>query len=102
MRVLIGGFRYVNRNAFFIRYMPVGLLALCLASAASANTVASITNQNDTTVIANSITGFSTTGADMVGMTVTVNFANSTSQQVVWAACGAGCGQVSGTAGNGT
>jgi hypothetical protein len=85
-----------------VRFVRTGLLALCLACVANAGTVNILPNQNGTTVIASSITSFSTTGADMLGMLVTVTFADSTTQTVTWAACGATCGQATGAAGTGT
>ncbi len=48
------------------------------------------------------ITGFSTFGDDMVGMTVTAYFTDATSQQLSWAATGPGAGGVSGTSHGGT
>ena len=43
------------------------------------------------------LTGFSTNGADMVGMDVTATFLGGSSQKVAWSATGASSGGVSGT-----
>lgn len=71
-------------------------LVLGLFSFKSANS-AVISTDLTTTVMVPGISQFTTDGADMAGMTVTVNFLGGGSETVLWAATGASSGAAVGT-----
>lgn len=88
-----------------------GILGLFLSGAASAGTVIEAADVNSPAHIQWAVGTGTVTGASMaaLGLSVTVNFSNSTSATVGWgtpniAECliASGCGQASGAAGNGT
>jgi hypothetical protein len=82
--------------------LMIGMGVLSFVQLAGASVVNFLPDQNGTAVSVNSISP-TMTGADMVGMLVTVNFSDSTFQTVAWGAtCGAACGQAAGAIGNGT
>jgi hypothetical protein len=85
----------MKRNTSCLR---VPLMALCFVGAMNAGTVSILPDVSGTGVIASSITTFATTGADMLGMLVSVNGGAA----ATWTTCGAGCGQATGTLGDGT
>jgi hypothetical protein len=82
--------------------LTIGLASLCFAVVAQAGTVNILPNVNGTTQQIWAVNSAATTGATMVGMQVTVTFADSSTQTLTWGATGFDTGQVSGAAGNGT
>lgn len=57
----------------------------------------SVNQDNGTTYSTTALTGYSTNGAMMDGMKVTVYFYDQTSEEAIWAGSGAGVGAASGT-----
>ncbi len=70
-----------------------GILLFCVAQA----NAATIVKDASTTVSVPGLTGFSTTGDMMDGMSVTATFAGGFSQTLAWADTGLGSGGVTGT-----
>ena len=87
--------RLPQRQATTIASLALAcLLLLALVPAAQALTI----NEDNTmpgTVI--DLTGYATTGSDMVGMQVTAYFTDGSTETVPWASTGAGNGQAAGT-----
>ena len=71
------------------------LLVLMFLVAAQAN--ANVVRNAGTTEYIIGITGYTTYGDNMVGMSVTANFAGAPSETVFWQATGAGAGAANGT-----
>jgi hypothetical protein len=75
----------------------VACAALCLALTGKAPASVIINADNSTVNTTTGLTGFATTGADMVGMSVTAFFSNGTSQAVTWGATSVTSGGALGT-----
>jgi hypothetical protein len=78
------------------KLMVFGLL-LALMMPLTANAAWTVGYQDGTTYTTNAITGYSTYGDDMAGMSVTAYYANGGSQTMTWAATDADAGGVTGT-----
>lgn len=81
----------------------VGVVAaLSVVSVVKAGIVNVAANQTGSPLVAVGVSNFVTTGADMAGMLVTVNFSGANpSQTVPWATTGANSGAAGGSIGNG-
>src|SRR5258708_7680744 len=73
--------------------LRVLLGGICLSVASFGSTV-TYTEVLPTDITCPTLTAFSTTGATMVGLSVTAQFADGFSQQLLWAATGANSGGV--------
>lgn len=77
-------------------YLAIGLVAVAPFMAISANAVVAVSKDLTTTVSIPGLTGFSSTGADMDGLSVTASFSGGFSQTLAWADTGGTSGGVSG------
>jgi len=79
-----------------IAFGAVAALAATHTGVAGATSV-TINKVNGTVMSTTGLTGFATNGAQMAGMSIQVNFSNSTSETGIWATTGAVSGAASGT-----
>lgn len=80
-------------------YLAIGLMAVAPFMATGANAVAAVIVSKDltNTVLIPGLTGFSSSGADMDGLSVTASFSSGFTQTLAWADTVALSGGVSGT-----
>lgn len=78
-------------------YLAIGLVAVAPFMATGANALVVVSKDLTTSVLIPGLTGFSSSGADMDGLSVTASFANGFTQALAWADTGLTSGGVSGT-----